>query len=61
MSNLARGLDAFTDTEIDDQPGEEETADQVPLERSCLVDTSRHVKHMTSTKYNHFYGMQNDI
>ena len=44
--HLSRRLDAFTDAEVDDEPGEEQAADQVPLEGSWLVYTTREVQHV---------------
>ena len=48
-SYLSRRLDAFTDAEVDDEPGEEQAADQVPLEGSGLVDAAREVQDVVPT------------
>ena len=45
-SYLSRRLDAFTDAEVDDEPGEEQAANQVPLEGSGLVNAAREVQHV---------------
>ena len=38
-TDLSRGFDAFTDTEINDDPSEEQTQTQVPFHRPHVVYT----------------------
>ena len=40
FANLAGGFDAFTDTEVDDDPSEQQTQTQVPLHHAHIIYTS---------------------
>ena len=48
---LSGSPDTFPDTEVNDDPGEQETQTQIPLNVTWLVHTVRYIQHLTSTKY----------
>lgn len=41
--HLSCGLDAFPNTEVADDPGQDETQDQFPPQAAHLLDATRHL------------------
>ena len=48
--DLSRGVKTFVDDEIDDQPGEDESAEQLPLDPARVLDALSDTQHSLAAR-----------